>query len=164
MTETKSKRRTAKTIRNRTNKMVHLRLTGEDNDKPYRVELNPRGRVGDWQTIPARLTDNGTFIQGEGRLFEVIPLSEARKIEYGPQAAVTLPPATLVTLEESVISRTADWDGQGRAPERNEQISPRTADVPGSDPELAAAYAAGGSALPDGALDKPLTVERVKGD
>jgi hypothetical protein len=160
MAEAKTKRRTAKTIRNLTNKMVHLRLQSVDAEKPYRVELQPRGRRGDTHTVPARLTDDGTFIRGAGRLFEIIPTSEADKIDYGPRQGTGVEPAVLVRHDENVIGRVPDWDGQGRTPPS--RVGTPLADVPGSDTALHEALAEGNTALPAGSLGQPVTVERAQ--
>lgn len=164
--DTKSKRRTAKTIRNLTNKLVHLRLTTVDSGKdPYRVELKPRGRFGDWATIPAALTESGTFLQGADQIFEIIPLSEARKIDYAstpgyqPHQA-----AEVVRPDQNTIASMANPDAAIQAsPRSGVPIGPRTVNVPGSDAELNAAYQAGTDAMPEGALKPRVTTERVKG-
>jgi hypothetical protein len=166
-TDERKHRRSAKTIRNLTNMLVHLRLQSPDADKPYRIELQPRGKPGDWHTVPARLTDTGTFLAGLDRRYEAIPLSEAKEIEYGPRMASHGPRAEVIRADQGVVHRGQDWDGTGRQPQQAAvtQSRPATADVPGSDAALHAALEGGGqSALPPGALDQRVTTERVKGD
>jgi len=166
-------RRTARTIRNLTNAHVHLRLRTDQNDKPYRIELKPRGFRGDWYTVPASLTGTGEFLSDEGRLFEVIPLSEAQSIEYAMTGDYR-EPVKLVREEETVVSRADNIDEQiqdnprGRSPVSNARVSgasPRVARVPGSDQQMgSAAGDPGEGALPEGAFPQKVTTERVKGD
>lgn len=158
MAEAKTKRRTAKTIRNLTNKMVHLRLQSIDAEKPYRIELQPRGRRGDTHTVPARLTEDGTFVRGAGRLFEIIPLSEAEKIEYGARTP-GVEPAILVRHDEHVIGTVPNWDGQGKIPPS--RTGTVLVDVPGADSALHEALAEGNAALPPGSLGQKVTIERA---
>ena len=154
-------RRTKKTIRNLTNKLVHLRLAGTQ-DKPYRIELAPRGAFGDWHTVPAALTDDGTFTKGVDKIFEIIPESEAKAIEYGPVGYQEQPRVQVYRPEDTTVSKTPDWDGTGRPPNQQRQsVGPATASVPGSDDELGAAYQAGSSAMPDGANTQRVVTERV---
>jgi hypothetical protein len=162
MTEKKtgSTRRTAKTIRNLRGTPVHLRLFGAGNDKPYRIELQPRGTSGDWHTVPASLTDDGTYVSGLGLLFEVIPTSEARAIQY-QFAPVGLPPATVFRADENVVSREPEWDGTGQQPQRRAGAGPALADVLGSDAAMHESMREGNSALPEGAFQQTVTVEKV---
>jgi len=156
--------RQAKTIRNLTNALVHLRLHGADMEKPYRIELAQRGRRGDWATVPAKLTASGTFISGADRLFEIIPLSEARAIQYGPRPGSSDQPVTVVRHDEHIVSRRANWDGQGKAPaqERGGGAGPQLVDALGADADVHANIRAGESALPDGAFPTKVTTERVR--
>ena len=156
--------RRAKTIRNLTNALVHLRLHGADMEKPYRIELAQRGRRGDWATVPAKLTASGTFISGADRLFEIIPLSEARAIQYGPRPGSSDQPVTVVRHDEHIVSRRANWDGQGKAPaqERGGGAGPQLVDALGADADVHANIRAGESALPDGAFPTKVTTERVR--
>jgi hypothetical protein len=162
MATERSHRKTAKTIRNLRGTLVHMRLHSEDSEKPYRIELQPRGAPGDVATVPAKLTDDGTFIQGVDVLFEIIPLSEAKKLQYTQPYREERLPVEVIRPDQNIVSREAAWDGTGRTPARAPGAGPAVADVPGSDPELSAAVRAGTSALPDGALTPRVTTERVK--
>ena len=75
-------RKTQKTIRNTRGVTISMRLEGKD-PKPFRVHLQPRGRRGDWVTVPAACTDDPQFTSMvHNGLVEIIPLTEARRIEY----------------------------------------------------------------------------------
>jgi len=160
---TGSTRRTAKTIRNLRGTPVHLRLFGAGNDKPYRIELKPRGQRGDFHTVPAKLTDDGTFVAGIDRLFEVIPTSEARKVVYADRRPGG-PKVEVIRHDENIVTRQTDWDGTGRQPERGQGTGPALADVLGADAEVHANIRAGESALPEGAFQQAVKVEKVKAE
>jgi len=148
-------RRTSKTIRNLTNKLVHLRLRNDQNDAPYRIEMQARGRRGDWHTVPASLTDSDGFVGDLGSLFEVIPLSEAKAIQYEPLVSHA-EPVPVTRVEDTTISRSENWDGQGRAPlTRPSGAPPERASVLGSDP--------GGEGAMPAQVPTTVTTERVKG-
>lgn len=74
-------KRTSKTIRNLRNCPVHLRLAGQG-EKPYRVQLEARGRPGDIAEIPAACTEDTAFVRGVDVLFEIITKTEARNAKY----------------------------------------------------------------------------------
>ena len=159
-TGTTSKRRQARTIRNLRGTPVHLRLFGQGNDAPYRIALQPRGNPGDTHSVPANLTDDGTFVAGIDVLFEIIPTSEAQSIQYeragGRPQEYEGETLVVVRNEENVVRRQpVDQEpGPGR-------IGPATVNVPGSDEALHAQIEAGQSALPDGALTQRVVTERV---
>jgi len=161
MTERKH-RKTAKTIRNLRGTPVHLRLFGAGSEKPYRIELQPRGVAGDWHTVPANLTDDGAFVAGVGLLFEIVPTSEARKTQYARpgNAPAGLLPVEVVRHDENIVSREAAWDGTGKAPARGVG-APELVDAIGSDAAMHASIRGGESALPEGAFSQTVKVERV---
>lgn len=150
---TAAPRKTAKTIRNLRGTLVHLRLFGEGGDKPYRIELKPRGMYGDVHTVPANLIDNDTFVAGVDVLFEIITKTEANKIEYAPQGYQGIEAAKIVRDSETVISRTPDVDTSPRG------MGPTYLNTPGSDADLHAKLAEGNAALPSEAFP-PATVVR----
>ena len=150
-----STRKTPKTIRNLRGTVVHLRLFGTEREKPYRIELAPRGQVGDTHTVPVALQDDGTYHAGLGVLFEVITTTEARNLKYAPPGQLQRDQAELMREQDNLIQKSADWDGRGRVPER--PIGPPRVNVPGSDPALSDA------ALPPGVdFDRKVTVEKVR--
>jgi hypothetical protein len=168
-TEDRKHRRTAKTVRNITRAHVHLRLRNDQNDKPYRIELKPRGVPGDWDTVPAALTSSPDFIKGEGTMFEVIPAAEAKAIEY-EQPWSEDRSVTLVRDEETVVSRSQNPDkaiqenprgANTRNVARVSGAAPRRGTAPGSE-GYESPGGGGSSALPDGALEQRVTTERVK--
>jgi len=131
---TRAPRKTAKTIRNLRGTPVHLRLFGAGNEKPYRIQLAPRGTPGDVHTVPVGLIDSDTFTAGIDVLFEIITQTEARKIEYGPQGYQGIEPAKIVRPSETVIKTVPDMDSKGKLPPR--EMGPTYTDVEGSDKAL----------------------------
>lgn len=128
---TKTTRKTAKTIRNLRGTLVHLRLFNDQNDKPYRIELKPRGRYGDVHTVPASLIDSNTFVQGVDVLFEIITKTEASKIQYDKGGYQGIEPARVYREAETVIKTVPDMDSSGKLPPR--QLGPTYVDALGSD-------------------------------
>lgn len=172
-------RKSAKTIRNLRGCVVHLRL-GSQKD-PYRVELLPRGHNGDVQTVPASLTDDGTFVAGVDVLFEIITPAEAQALAqgYGPIGYLGRTDApTIIHPDDATVMEAPDWDGKGRLPQdrqvKNNQATvtranPTLADLPGSDTALHESLRreqrAGQSAMPPEAqFDRRVTVEHVQGE
>lgn len=152
--KTASTRKTAKVIRNLRGTPVHLRLFGAGGEKPYRIELAPRGRYGDVHSVPANLTDDGTFVAGVDVLFEIITKTEANKISYAGQGFQGgVEPAKLVREEETVIKRVADMDSTGKVQQR--ELGPTIVRTPGAD-----ALAEGNEALPENAFP-PAKIERA---
>lgn len=183
-------RKGPKTIRNLRELVVHGRLYSQSQKDPFRIALEPRGRLGDITVIPTNLTDDPTFLKGIGVLWEVITQSEAQALEatYGPVGYLGREDAPqVIRPADTTVASADDWDGTGRrAPvDRNLQIRERgseqqhndrefgtgmhTADVPGSDhalhAQLKAAQEAGQEALPDGTdiNSRRVVIERVKG-
>jgi hypothetical protein len=160
-TGTTSKRRQSRTIRNLRGTPVHLRLFGQGNDAPYRIALTPRGNPGDTHTVPANLTDDGTFVAGIDVLFEIIPASEAQGLQYERTGgrAPEYEGETLVVVrnEENVVVR----QDANLEPAPRRRLGPAMANVPGADAGIHAAVEAGQSAMPDGALTQSVSTERV---
>jgi len=161
-----------KIIRNITGVPVHFRL-GNQKD-PYRVQLAPRGQQGDTESIPVALQQDYSFIQGVGKLFEIITETEARNLQYSPVGYLARDDAAKIYRQEDTTIQTADnWDGQGRrAPEdRNIRTTgQKFADVPGADVALhntirgGQATADSNPAMPEGVtFDRSVKVERVQG-
>lgn len=177
-------RKTAKTIRNLRGCPVHLRLQKEDAEKPFRVQLAPRGLRGDTAIIPVGLVDNPGFVQDIGVLYEIITTTEAANIEYASVGYLGRTDAPQILREEDTVIQSAkNWDGKGKSPQEREirrdtrghVISERdpsvgtgmhTIDVPGSDTGLHKALAENNAALPPQAsFDRSrVTIERVKGE
>jgi len=189
-TTPKRPRKTQVTIRNLRGTVVHMRLLSQNPKDPYRIELKPRYTPGDWTTVPAKLSDDPTLVQGIDVLVEVIPLSEARALQdsYGPVGYLGRTDAPVVITDaDNTVSTADNWDGTGRRipTERNFKMHERgsemnqtdrefgtgmhTQDVPGSDAGLhaglKAAQAAGKEALPPGAdvSSRQVIIEHVKG-
>lgn len=156
----------ARVIRNLRNCPVHLRLQGPDTEKPYRVQLNPRGQFGDVTRIPAALTETYQFTSGVGTLFEIITQTEASAIPYAPTGYIDQAEVTVVRTEEQVVSRRAEYDGKGRVP-AHRPLAPTVAQVPGSDPRMQALSGEKPTAdamIPEGVdlTTRKVTIERVK--
>jgi hypothetical protein len=161
-----------KIIRNITGLPVHFRL-GNQKD-PYRVQLAPRGQQGDTESIPVALQQDYSFIQGVGKLFEIITETEMRALQYGQVGYLARDDAATIYREADTTIQTADnWDGKGRrAPEdRNVRTTGQQfADVPGADVALHDTIRGGqvavdaNPAMPDGVVfDRSVKVERVSG-
>lgn len=116
---TTTPRKTAKTIRNLRGTLVHLRLFSDQNEKPYRIELQPRGNPGDTHTVPASLIDTNTFTSGVDVLFEIITKTEADKIQYyGSVGYQGIDQATVVRPSETVVKTVTDMGSDGKMPQR----------------------------------------------
>lgn len=81
-----AERATQRTIRNKRNVNVSVRLKNykqSSDEKRFNVSLQPRGRRGDWTTVPGPYTLDPSLedliVSG---IVEIIPLTEARKISY----------------------------------------------------------------------------------
>lgn len=135
--------RAPKHVRNLTRVTVRLRFGSKK--EPYHVELQPRGRRGDVQAIPADLTDHPAFLNSQGLTFEVINKTQANAIDYGADSGVKRHPIydnIKVTVEkdsdtERVVARY-NLSERGRIHEveraRNEEgLGPKRAAVPGSE-------------------------------
>jgi hypothetical protein len=96
-----SKSRTVqKTIRNTRGVTIRMNLKGKINEPEFRVNLSPRGKRGDWVTVPGPCTLDGQFENFLALgLIEVIPLTEARKIQY------SLPTRPVVNIDGQEIRR-----------------------------------------------------------
>lgn len=180
-------RKAAKIIRNLRGTVVHARLYSVSPKDPFRIELKPRGQMGDATVIPVALQDDPTFLQGLGVLFEEITQTEFKAIQaqYGPVGYLGRTDAPKIERPQDTTIMTADdWDGKGkRVPnERNIQRKgepPRTDgtgmnlhDFAGSDEGLHAMLREGqkqteqgSTALPEGVdlQSRRVQVERVRG-
>ncbi len=158
-------------IRNLRSVPVHLRLEGIG-DKPYRIQLAPRGNQGDTATVPVACQGDTPFTHGVGVLFEVITQTEKNKLEvaYPATGYQTRTATEVIRPEDTTLATMPEWDGKGQAPysevkrdSRNRQIPEtqgRTGDhvnmnvhnFPGSDAGLHSQLAAGGDAAEAAAL------------
>lgn len=174
----------AATIRNLRGLTVHARLYSQDPEKPFRIALSPRGQQGDTTTVPANLTSDYTFVDGVGKLWEIITAQEAREAEYAPVGYLGREDAPqIIRPEDTTVMTAEDWDGKGRVPQQRERTSTgrqasereagtgmHLADIPGSDSglhaQLRAAQKAGESALPPGVdlQSRRVVTERVRGE
>lgn len=177
-------RRTAKHIRNLRGTLVHLRLYSQNAEKPFRIELKPRGVQGDTSVIPANLIDDPTFLAAVDVLVEVITESEHKALQgtYAPVGYLGRQDAPkIIRPDDTTIMKAKDWDGEGRrvpqereiqrvergsdVPERAFGTGMHTIDLPGSDTGLHALLAEGNKALPpeaDFGRQQRVVVERVK--
>lgn len=153
----KTPRLTSKLIRNLNNAPVHLRIHSAGNERPYFMQLAPRGFPNDVHEVPAHLTITNDFIQGAGRLFEIITRTEANKIEYPKQGylAQTGFNVEVIRADQNIVARIPDWDGKGRLPDP-QQIAQKA-------DELARANA--DSMIPESVdlTSRAVTIQRVKG-
>lgn len=134
---------TAKWIRNLRNHPVHLRFKQEGADRPFFVELAPRGLNGDAEKIPAKLTQTRQFSEAVyNGLVEVITEREANEVQYAPvtylgQQGVS---HTLVRDEDTVVRRAESRDTAIQANPRSAVVSqpagPNIVEMPGSLPAL----------------------------
>lgn len=171
-TRTAPPKPSAKIIRNLRNCPVHLRLFGPLSEKPYRVELKPRGETGDISSIPVNVQDTPQFITGVGVLFEIITETEARQSMYQTQVGYSQVREHAQIISDSSSTIMTQPDVQQDATKerldllrRTDGAGPAYADVPGSDGALHETLREGSrnAALPDGAFPQRVTVERVKG-
>lgn len=79
--------KTKKIIRNLHPVPLNLRF-GSKRD-PYYITLNPRGMSGDYVEVPHDVADHPDFGRNVGNSFEIISVTEAKKIQYGERAAKT---------------------------------------------------------------------------
>jgi len=155
---------------------VHLRIQGELSDKLFRVELQPRGRVGDTAAIPKTLAESYQVVSGMGILFEQITETEAKNAVFPAVGYQQGEKAEIVRDADQVIATAEDWDGKGQSPRTQARKEGQVfADVPGSDTALheklrSAQDEASSSTrptaddmLPKGALQQKATIERVDG-
>ena len=136
----KTPRKTQVTIRNLRGTVVHMRLYSQNPKDPYRIELKPRGTNGDWTTIPAKLSDDPTLVQGIGVIVEAIPLTEAKALQetYAPVGYLgRTDAATVIRDTDTTISTADNWDGKGqRVPQdRNVKFHERGSEMTQTDRE-----------------------------
>jgi hypothetical protein len=156
-----------KTIRNLRGVPVHMRLTGTG-DKPYRIELQPRGMNGDTKEVPAACTQDHAFIRSYDRgLFEIITKTEAGDIDY-PVRGFQSRPLNIITSEQSTVAHQSfETNSKGQvtnqknlmpaAVQQNpsqganvyESVGPRVVPMPGSDPQLTAQFQSVQARRPD---------------
>lgn len=123
-----------KTIRNLLSVPQHFRLQGS-REKPYRIELKPRGVRGDTAGIPLDCQSDTAFISGLDRTFEIITDAELRDLagQYPPvgyQGRQPLMPMAdgslveqnvrVVRQQQNVVAKTVD----PYAEKANAQASP----------------------------------------
>lgn len=131
MTEQKKTRRTQKTVRNNRGVTLHLRLQGRPHEKPFRVALNPRGARGDWVTVPAACTEDPQFEEFVNMgLLEIIPLREARAIEYPKaQRPGGLGDVKVQVVRDSARSKVVGYVDAGTTEMTRQPKMPSVADV-----------------------------------
>lgn len=122
---------------------VHVRIENPEREKPFRVELKPRGTYGDIKSIPVGLQDSHEYRSGVGILFEVITETEARAIEY-PAVGYTprLDAPILIREADTVIQRFRNVDAEIQQNPRRpvntgrvgENAGPNVVEMPGSTP------------------------------
>lgn len=158
---------TAKWIRNLRNHPVHLRFKQEGADRPFFVELAPRGRQGDAEKIPAKLTQTRQFSEAVyGGLVEVITEKEANEVEYPAIGYLAQSDAnvSLVRDEDTVVRRSQSLDTSIQQNPRSAQVTsagPHIVEMPGSLPALKQ-RADGGTPTADDMIPAGVDVESRK--
>lgn len=68
-------------IRNLRNTPFHTRLYSEGHEKPYRLQLEPRGMPGDMKSLPSKFEENESLVSAYYQgIIEVISKAEAQEI------------------------------------------------------------------------------------
>ena len=142
-------------VRNLRGTPVHIRCNTLGHDKPFRIELKPRGEQGDVKEIPISVVNESIEFSGSlGVLFEVIPRAEALELQQTypavgyqggvPRSGVHLVGGELVDMPLKVeVSRESERD-VARFVETDRglrrSVGPNIVDMPGSDPALTAMH------------------------
>lgn len=107
---------TAQWVRNLKNMPVHLRLRTIESDRPFFLNLKPRGEVGDAERVPAAATEAREFVDAVyGGIIEIVTRTELDQVYYPPVGYLHTE-TQVVRPDARSLMATPDWDGHGRPP------------------------------------------------